>query len=513
MRVLFWILMCSPFLVNAQCIQGDCNNGIGIYLFPSGAKYSGSFQNGKLNGIGKLIFSNGDIYQGDWKNQHRHGKGTLLKANGEKYTGSFVQSKFQGHGSYHYMDGSVYTGNWIKNKRNGHGVLVQVDGKQLEGTWKENQFKPSNDQVTSNSNISAANNRPINEVESTNHSKKLKNCNTSYCHDCEGIFTYRDGSKYTGQFYNGKPEGTGICFYANGDRYEGTWKNHAPHGKGKMYFRNGRVVYALWNFGRATKFIEDEVPIVMNKQQNKPVADPDVKIWAAVVGVASYNHMPTLKYTDDDAYRMYAFLKSPEGGALPDHQIRLLIDEDATQAKIIKGMQDLFWQADDNDVVLLYLSGHGLKGSFLPFDFDGFHNRLRYEDIRTILDQSDAKQKICLADACYAGTFTGTKTTSLQSSLKNFYSLINDASAGTAFLLSSKTGEVSLEDQGLRQGIFSHYLIRGLKGVADVNRDKIIQLGELFDYVTREVKRYTGNRQSPEVAGKFDAQLPIAFIR
>ena len=61
--------------------------------------------------------------------------------------------------------------------------------------------------------------------------------------------------------------------------------------------------------------------------------DDEVKVWAVVVGIGRYTTMPVLKYTDDDAYHIYAFLKSPEGGALPDSQIRLLIDEDAFRGR------------------------------------------------------------------------------------------------------------------------------------------------------------------------------------
>ena len=50
----------------------------------------------------------------------------------------------------------------------------------------------------------------------------------------------------------------------------------------------------------------------------------NMRVWAVLVGVASYSHMPTLRYTDDDAWRMYGFLKSPEGGAVDDERIRIL---------------------------------------------------------------------------------------------------------------------------------------------------------------------------------------------
>ena len=69
------------------------------------------------------------------------------------------------------------------------------------------------------------------------------------------------------------------------------------------------------------------------------------------------------------------------------------------------------------------------------------------------------------------------------------------------------------EDQGLRQGIFSHYLIRGLKGEADKNKNKIVTIQELYDYVFKKVRNYTGNAQSPTLTGIYDSQMPVSVIR
>ena len=80
-------------------------------------------------------------------------------------------------------------------------------------------------------------------------------------------------------------------------------------------------------------------------------------------------------------------------------------------------------------------------------------------------------------------------------------------------MMSSKSEEVSLEDGGLRSGIFSYYLVRGLKGKADTNRDKIITIQELYDYVFYEVQSYTAHAQTPTITGNFDKEMPVAVIR
>jgi uncharacterized caspase-like protein len=94
-----------------------------------------------------------------------------------------------------------------------------------------------------------------------------------------------------------------------------------------------------------------------------------------------------------------------------------------------------------------------------------------------------------------------------------FYKSLSASGGGTAFLLSSKSEEYSLESQGLRQGVFSHYLIEGLKGEADRDRDKLVTLDELYSYVYKHVREYSGNLQTPVLAGDIDRGMPLANVR
>lgn len=80
-------------------------------------------------------------------------------------------------------------------------------------------------------------------------------------------------------------------------------------------------------------------------------------------------------------------------------------------------------------------------------------------------------------------------------------------------MMSSKGEEYSLEDGGLRSGIFSHFLVRGLKGEADRDKDRIITVNELFNFVYQNVRSYTGNVQTPTLTGRFDQLMPVAVIR
>jgi uncharacterized caspase-like protein len=237
-----------------------------------------------------------------------------------------------------------------------------------------------------------------------------------------------------------------------------------------------------------------------------------VEIYAVVIGVATYSHMPSLKYTDDDAYQLYAFLKSPEGGALTDQNISLLIDDAATNSNIMKEIGKVFARADANDVVMLYMSGHGLEGNFVPVDYDGLNNLLPYSSILSVINASEANQKVMITDACHSGSNFALRGNDAYG-ISEYYQKLENSKGGTAIISSCKAKEVSLEYSGLRQGIFSHYLIRGLKGDANADHNNMISVQELFNYVYTNVRHYTNNGQTPGISGQYDANMPIAMVR
>ncbi|MEY4904541.1 MAG: hypothetical protein RLZZ292_2356 [Bacteroidota bacterium] len=547
------IFVAFQVFLSAQCISGDCLSGNGTFVFDSGARYVGAFTSGKMNGQGTLTFSNGDKYIGTFFEQFREGQGKFIYTNGNQYVGSFKRNRFSGdgtmlfksgdkyigswandvpngNGKYFYADGSRYegmlvkgiiegagtmyypdgtrfVGNWLEGKRNGKGTLYDKNNKSTSGNWENDELLNGNTSSPSKATTTTNTTKPT----PTTTAKKIKNCNEEYCNNCDGEFIYSDGSKFVGTFKEGYPEGTGTIQYANGDRYVGGWSRHAPNGEGIMYYATGRVAGAIWEYGKPIQELKNTNTIP--QEYIEPQKSKDVKIWAVIVGVGSYAHMPALKYTDDDAYQMYAFLKSPEGGALPDAQVRVLIDEDATRDNILRAMRQVFLKADDNDVIVLYFSGHGLEGSFIPVDYDGYNNQLRHEDIKALFNESKAKHKLCIADACYSGSLLTMKSVEVDAALDKYYKAFEDTNGGISLLLSSSSQEYSLEDKGLRSGVFSYYLRKGLRGEADTNKNKIVTIKELYNYIYTNVRQYTGNMQTPELSGDYDANMPVGVVR
>ena len=190
---------------------------------------------------------------------------------------------------------------------------------------------------------------------------------------------------------------------------------------------------------------------------------------------------------------------------------------------MLQAMQETFFKADDNDVVIFYFSGHGLEGSFLPVNYNGFHNKLHHDEVKEILNKSQAKQKIVFADACHSGSLLAMNggdllaakgiNPTVDNTLKHYYGGLQNASEGLAFIMSSQGGEYSLEDLGLRSGIFSHFLMRGLKGEANFDDNDVITIDEIFKYVLESVSHYTMGAQTPALTGNFDKSTPVAGVR
>ncbi|MBK8491764.1 MAG: caspase family protein [Saprospirales bacterium] len=470
--------------------------GEGRFVYADGHEYRGQFQRDAFHGYGVMTYANGDRYEGNWAYDRQEGWGTYFFSNGQRYEGEFVGGRFHGEGTMFYADGSRYEGLWEQGKQHGEGIWVYPDGQRATGQWA--QGIPSAEEDVFD---------PAQEGSGTFD----RNCNAVFCKDGTGNYTYSDGSRYLGEFLEGQPEGKCTVYYANGDKYAGEWKQHAPQGRGTLFYKSGKILTAEWERGRPIRELPTDTP---EAPSPPPVtSSPEVKIWAVVVGVAQYQHMPVLRYTDDDAYQVFAFLKSPEGGALPENQVRLLIDEDATRVNIITAMREIFLRADENDVLIFYFSGHGLEGSFLPFDYDGYSNQLMHEEVRNLILQSNAKHKLVVADACHSGGLLAMRAAPLDPSLDKLYAAFEESSGGLALLLSSKNEEYSLEDGGLRSGVFSHYLISGLKGAADFDGNKLITIGELFAYVEQKVQAYTARAQNPILKGRFDYDMPIGMIR
>lgn len=246
------------------------------------------------------------------------------------------------------------------------------------------------------------------------------------------------------------------------------------------------------------------------------------QIWAVVVGVSQYKDASkNLKYADKDATDFYNFMKSPQGGALTDEHITLLTNEKATRGNIIKALNEKFNHAFEDDMVVLFIASHGQPDPvgnevyFLNYDAESDNlggTAVSQIDIEKVFQRTRAKKKIWFADACHSGG-AGLQVRADHTALTNkLLSEIANSSNGMALLTASSSSEYSYEDAkwGGGHGVFTHYLLRGMKGEADKDANGLVDLRELYEFVYRQVSHDTNGQQHPELKGNFDNKLPIA---
>ena len=255
--------------------------------------------------------------------------------------------------------------------------------------------------------------------------------------------------------------------------------------------------------------------------------------WAVVIGISQYHdtRIPSLRYASVDAESFYEWLISLNGGKYAPSRVNLLIDRDATARNIRKALFEWLGQALEEDIVTIYFAGHGSPQSpdrpsnlfFLPYDaqYDNIASTgFPMWDIETALKRFiKANKVVVIADACHAGGVgrpfdiatragRGIMVNPIDAGLQNL-SKVGD---GVCVISASDEGQLSQEGKtwGGGHGVFTYFLLQGLKGEADYNNDDTVMLGELIPYLSEKVRRATRNAQSPVVAGKFDPALTIA---
>ena len=270
---------------------------------------------------------------------------------------------------------------------------------------------------------------------------------------------------------------------------------------------------------------QTERDLRLEKDETPVAASPgEVKIprsYALVVGIAAYQNLPEhqqLRYSERDAEAMYSILISPEGGNYRAENVHKLVGPDATLKNLKRELEEwLPSVSKPEDRVLIYFAGHGfvVEGTpyLAPYDF-------RVDNVRdtaypmaelghTFGSKIQAKWKVLLTDSCHSGAIT--PDTDVQTINRSLL----DLSTSVFSLTASRDRERSFEseDWGGGHGIFTYYVVRGMEGAADENRDGMVTADELAEYTRRNVREVTGGNQNPTSdRGSFDPNMLLAYI-
>lgn len=260
--------------------------------------------------------------------------------------------------------------------------------------------------------------------------------------------------------------------------------------------------------------------------------------FALIIGVSEYVFtdagLKNLNYADDDAKSVADFLQTPAGGGFSSADISLLLNREASLLAVRSALSGIAKRAKPSDLVFIFIAGHGAPDPLAPQNLYFLLSDTKVVDMertafpmgelkQTLDTQISAQRAIVMIDTCHSAGINQ-KSKSLvsgrdlvqegdENNISNFY-LTSQLfkQTGRAILTSSDVNEVSQESsKWSNHGVFTWALLEGLKGGADMNADKFITAGELFQFTRASVQKATNFQQNPRALPGSNTNLTLAF--
>lgn len=251
------------------------------------------------------------------------------------------------------------------------------------------------------------------------------------------------------------------------------------------------------------------------------------ELYLISIGVSEYKNSDfNLKYAAKDASDIINLFKTDKKYYKKIHTININ-NENATVGKI-SDVKKILEESNINDIAVVFYAGHGL----LDYDMEYYlatnninfynpsENGLKYEMLEDLLNGIPARKKILLIDACHSGEVdkdeavsdsnnknnttdtqrAGDQKILSQSSFELMKNMFADIRKGTGSTVISSAGggEFAYESNKTKNGIFTYILINGITTKkADLNKDGVIMVSELRNYLIDNVSKLTNGYQNP----------------
>ncbi|MFS8101103.1 caspase family protein [Lentzea alba] len=220
---------------------------------------------------------------------------------------------------------------------------------------------------------------------------------------------------------------------------------------------------------------------------------------------------PNLRTPCTDAAALASLLGDPAIGAF---EVTTLQNRPAQEIRQV--LDETFTDAHRDDLVLLHVSGHGIKdeaGRLHLVMSDTRRKLLRASAIaatwvRELIDHSAARRVVVWLDCCFSGAFPPGFTPKAAETVDAIDQLTG---RGCAVMTASTRIQYAFEHG--QMSLFTQAIVEGLRhGEADLNKDGRVDVSELYSYVFDWVRERTPD-QTPTRNDMLTGDIYIAYSR
>jgi hypothetical protein len=214
---------------------------------------------------------------------------------------------------------------------------------------------------------------------------------------------------------------------------------------------------------------------------------------ALLVGTGQYGeHFQALESIPKNLKALESVLKNPAMGGFDE--VNVLYDP--SHSEMSTEINTWLKARNKDDLLLLYLAGHGIKDSQRHLYFAASNTQkvknelidataLEARKVHEWLRFSPAKRQIIILDCCFSGAF-GDLIAQDDGSVDLESEIGYD---GRIILTSSSSTQYSFQQENRELSIYTHYLIEGIRtGAADRDQDGAISADELHEYASEKVQ-------------------------
>ena len=256
--------------------------------------------------------------------------------------------------------------------------------------------------------------------------------------------------------------------------------------------------------------------------------------YGLIIGIANYSLIqPLTPVTLDDALSLSSLLQNQNKCGYPFNQVRCLADKKASLDAIRLGFEWLATSVGQNDTAIIFFSGHGGYVSsgersgyyLLPVDTDPNNlqqTALKGTELSHLLQAIKAERLVVFLDCCHAGG-TGEVKDGLDTDIPGFKAGFDETyydqlaiGKGRVIVASSRADEKSWIIPGLRNSLFTHYLLKALDGEARTYGNGYIGILDVFNFVSDTVSLHAASAQfsqHPVLKGTMEKNFPIALYK